>query len=281
MKKYWHVIGIGIQNNLTYRVNYLTRTLFSFIPLFAMLSLWRTIYAGKGQGSALGGYTQAEMIFYYMLVAVVDVLTAVNEDDWQIAADIREGNISQFLLKPIDYLWYRLCLFFSGRIAFISMACVPLAVFIFYFRGYVVMPASGMAFFVFMIALVQTALLQFFISYTMAMLAFWMLEISTFIFILFAFEYIASGHLFPLDLLPASLEHAGLSPALAHAFYHALMLTPFPYMLYVPIGIYMGKIAGAGIWLGLLMQLLWVLIGYALARFAWRCGVRKYAAFGG
>jgi hypothetical protein len=33
MKKYWHVIGIGIQNNLTYRFNYLTRTLFSFIIL--------------------------------------------------------------------------------------------------------------------------------------------------------------------------------------------------------------------------------------------------------
>ena len=47
MKKYWHVIGIGVQNNLTYRVNYLTRTLFSFIPLFAMLSLWRTIYGGE------------------------------------------------------------------------------------------------------------------------------------------------------------------------------------------------------------------------------------------
>ena len=31
MRKYWHVIGIGIQNNLTYRVNYLTRTLFNSI----------------------------------------------------------------------------------------------------------------------------------------------------------------------------------------------------------------------------------------------------------
>ena len=62
------------------------------------------------------------MIFYYLLVAVVDVLTAVNEDDWQIAADIREGNISQFLLKPMDYLWYRLCLFFSGRLAYMAMA---------------------------------------------------------------------------------------------------------------------------------------------------------------
>jgi ABC-2 type transport system permease protein len=268
MKKYWHVIGIGIQNNLTYRVNYLARTLFGFIPLFAMLSLWRTIYAGKGQGSALGGYTQAQMIFYYLLVAVVDVLTAVNEDDWQIAADIREGNISQFLLKPIDYLWYRLCLFFSGRIAFISMACVPLAVFIFCFRDYVVLPASGAALPAFVISLVLTALLQFFISYTMAMLAFWLLEISTFIFILFALEYLASGHLFPLDLLPPVIGHA-------------LFFTPFPSMLYVPIAIYMGKIAGADVWLGLLVQSLWLALAYALARFAWRRGIRKYAAFGG
>jgi len=94
VRKYWHVIGIGIQNNLTYRFNYLTRTLFSFIPLFAMLSLWRTIYTSKPAGSSLSGFTQSEMIFYYLMVAVVDVLTAVNEDDWQIAADIREGNIS-------------------------------------------------------------------------------------------------------------------------------------------------------------------------------------------
>jgi len=268
MKKYWHVIGIGIQNNLTYRVNYLTRTLFSFIPLFAMLSLWRTIYHGKEPGSALGGYTQAQMIFYYLMVAVVDVFTAVNEDDWQIAADIREGNISQFLLKPIDYLWYRLCLFCSGRIAFISMAGVPLAVFIFCFREYFVAPASLTALLAFPLALLLTALLQFFVSYTMAMLAFWLLEISTFIFILFAFEYVASGHLFPLDLLPPALQHV-------------LWFTPFPSMLYTPVAIYMGKIAGADLVRALAMQLGWMMVGYGLARFAWRRGIKKYAAFGG
>jgi len=268
MKKYWHVIGIGIQSNLTYRVNYLARTLFSFIPLFAMLSLWSTIYHEKGQGSTLAGYSQADMIFYYLMVAVVDVLTAVNEDDWQIAADIREGNISQFLLKPIDYLWYRLCLFFSGRITFIAMACVPLAVFIFCFRSYVVSPANLTALLAFPVSLLLTALLQFFISYAMAMLAFWLLEISTLIFILFAFEYLASGHLFPLDLLPAALQHA-------------LFYTPFPSMLYVPIAIYMGKINGATVGYGLLEQFLWLLLAYGLARFAWRRGIRKYAAFGG
>ncbi len=281
MKKYLHVIGIGIQNNLTYRFNYLTRTLFSFIPLFAMLSLWRTIYGSKGATVTDSGYTEAQMIFYYMLVAVIDVFTAVNEDDWQIAADIREGNISQFLLKPIDYLWYRLCLFFSGRVAFITMASIPLAIFIFCFRSYFVLPANGTAMLIFPISLVLTALLQFFISYAMAMLAFWLLEISTLIFILFAFEYIASGHLFPLDMLPSALEHSGLSPALAQAFYHALMLTPFPYQMYFPITVYMGKISGTEVVNGLLMQLLWVLLTYAFARFMWRRGIKRYSAFGG
>jgi ABC-2 type transport system permease protein len=268
VKKYWHVIGIGIQSNLTYRINYLTRTLFSFIPLFAMLSLWRTIYAANGAGHLLSGYTQAQMIFYYLMVAIVDIFTAVNEDDWQIAADIREGNISQFLLKPVDYLWYRLCLFFSGRLTFVMMAALPLAVFVFCFRSYFVQPASGVALAAFPVSLVLTALLQFFLSYAMAMLAFWILEISTFIFILFAFEYLASGHLFPLDMLPPALQHV-------------LAFTPFPSMLYAPIGIYMGKISGNGVGLALLTQLFWVLMMYVLARFMWRRGIKHYSAFGG
>jgi len=266
VKKYLHVIGIGIQSNLTYRFNYLTRTLFSFIPLFAMIALWQKI--GGAQHS---GWTLAETVFYYLLVAVVDVFTAVNEDDWQIAADIREGNISQFLLKPIDYLWYRLCLFFSGRIAFVMMACIPLAVFIFCYRSYLLPPASATAMVVFPISLLLTALLQFFMSYAMAMLAFWLLEISTLIFILFSFEYIASGHMFPLPFLHDRL------PLLEHA----LMFTPFPYQMYFPVALYMGKISGADLWSGLLAQFLWALIAYWFARFMWRRGIKKYSAFGG
>jgi ABC-2 type transport system permease protein len=232
-----------------------------------MLSLWRTIFANHN-GNSHSGFTEEQMMFYYLLVAVVDVLTAVNEDDWQIAADIREGNISQFLLKPVDYLWYRLSLFFSGRIAFIAVAVVPLGVFIFCFRQYVLPPANLTALLVLPFSLVLTALLQFFISYGMAMLAFWLLEISTFIFILFAFEYLASGHLFPLDILPPALRHV-------------LFLTPFPYQLYFPISIYLGKSVGAEMWRGLGIQLMWVVAAYTFARWMWRRGIKKYSAFGG
>jgi ABC-2 type transport system permease protein len=120
----------------------------------------------------------------------------------------------------------------------------------------------------FLCSVVLTALLQFFISYALAMLAFWVLEVSTFIFIVFAFEYIASGHLFPLDILPQGIQTA-------------LFLTPFPYQLYFPVSIYMGKVTGPDLVRGLLIQFGWVLTAYIIARWAFRRGIRHYSAVGG
>jgi ABC-2 type transport system permease protein len=266
MKKYWHVINIGIQNTLVYRVNFLFRSVFSLIPLFATISLWHAIYAGKT--GSVAGYTLSEMISYYLVVTLVDMLTAVAEDDWQIAADIKDGNISQFLLKPIDYLTYRLCLFGAGRIIYTAVALIPVGLFIFFQREYFLWPPNAGALGCFAISLVFTGLLQFFISYAMALLAFWVLEVSTFIFIVFAFEYIAGGHLFPLDILPPALNQL-------------LHFTPFPYQLYFPINIYLGRVTGSALWQGLLIQSAWVVGMYAVARFVWNRGIRKYSAVGG
>src|SRR6185295_2295296 len=241
---------------------------FGFIPLTAVIFLWRTIYTQPGANTTVASYTLAQMISYYLLVTVVDARTAVNEDDWQIAADIKDGNISQFLLKPVDYLTFRLCLFLSGRVTYLFVAAIPLGVFFFWLREYFVLPVDWTALGFFMFSLVLTALLQFFISYTLAMLAFWVLEVSTFIFIVFAFEYIASGHLFPLDILPAAVERV-------------LYFTPFPYQLYFPVSIYMGKATGRELAQGLAIQCFWVMATYLLARFAWNRGIRKYAAVGG
>jgi ABC-2 type transport system permease protein len=268
MKKYWHVLKVGIQNHLTYRFNFLARSLFGLIPLLAMLYVWRAIYAGKGADSAVGAYSLAQMISYYLLVTIVDALTAVTDDDWQIATDIKDGNISQFLLKPINYLAYRLCIFSAGRLTYMAVVALPLGAFVVCFHRYFLLPADGWTCAAFVLSTVLTALLQFFMSYAMAMLAFWVLEVSTFIFILYAFEYIASGHMFPLDILP---------PALARI----LLLTPFPYQLYFPVSIYMGKTTGADLARGLALQAFWVLAAFAAARLAWRRGIKHYSAVGG
>jgi ABC-2 type transport system permease protein len=267
VQKYRHIVGIGIQNNLTYRVNFLFRALFGLIPLMAQLSVWRTIYGGKATGM-VGDYTFAQMVSYYLLVVIVDMLTAVYEDDWQIAADIKDGNISQFLLKPINFIGYRLSLFLAGRLVYSGVALLPVAGFIVYQGHYFVGPADGLAAAGFALALLLTALLQFFMSFAMAMLAFWVTEVSTFIFILYAFEYLASGHLFPLDILPPALQHA-------------LACTPFPYQLYFPVSVYLGKVTGAALAHSLLVQLGWVVAAWLAARWMWSRGIKKYSAVGG
>lgn len=267
MAKYWHVLNIGLQNTMVYRLNFLFRATFGLIPLMAVISVWRAIYAGKS-GGQVATYELAQMISYYLVITIVDALTAVTEDDWQIAADIKDGNISQFLLKPLDYLTYRLCLFCAGRLVYAVVAIVPTVLFIWVLRENFVLPADAATAGWFLVSVALTAVLQFLFSFTLALLAFWVLEVATFIFIAFAFEYIAGGHLFPLDLLPPGL--AGL-----------LDYTPFPYMLFFPVSIWLGRVSGDALWLGVLVQLLWVIAAYALARLVWSRGIKKYSAVGG
>jgi ABC-2 type transport system permease protein len=267
MAKYWHVIAVGIQNSLVYRVNFLVRAVFELIPLLSLLLLWRAIYEGA-EGREVGGYELSELITYYLVVNIVVALTAVTEDDWQIAADIRDGRISQFLLKPVDYLRYRFCLFLAGRLVYTAAALVPTGLFLLSQHEHLEAPASAAHLGFFLAALAMTAVLQFLVSFTMALLAFWILEVATFIFILFAFEYVAGGHLFPLDLLPS--------------FWRELLnLTPFPYMLYFPVRVYLGRLDGAELWTGLGIQAGWLLAVYLLARWVWRRGLRHYSAVGG
>lgn len=268
MKKYLHVINIGIQNTLVYRVNFLFRAAFGLVPLTATILLWRTIYEGKEAGGTVAGYSLAQMVSYYLVVTIVNSLTAVNEDDWQIAADIKDGHISQFLLKPVDYLAYRFCLFFSGRVIYTAVAFVPVALFILYHREFFVLPPSVGAFGWFLVSVLMTGVMQFLISYTMALLAFWVLEVATFIFILFAFEYIAGGQLFPLNILPPAISAA-------------LDCTPFPYLLFFPVSIYLGQTTGEALWRGLAIQAFWMVAAYVLARFVWSRGIKKYSAVGG
>lgn len=267
MSKYWRVISIGLQNTLVYRGNFLFRAAFGLVPLMATIFLWRAVYAGKSDPT-VEGYTLAGMTSYYLLVTIVDALTAVTDDDWQIAGDIREGAINQFILKPIDYMAYRLCLFASGRLIYVCVAAIPVALFIFFQREYFVLPKDGLTLGLFAWSLIMTALLQFFISYTMALLAFWLLEISTFIFILFAFEYIAGGHMFPIDILPGWAANL-------------LYLTPFPYQMFFPVSLYLGRVEGELMWWGLAVQFFWVVFFYFVARAMWNRGVKKYTAFGG
>jgi len=61
--------------------------------------------------------------YYYLLTILVSNLVTPTEDEWQIAADIREGQINALLTKPMSYLAYRFSIFLSGRLVTPSLLC--------------------------------------------------------------------------------------------------------------------------------------------------------------
>jgi ABC-2 type transport system permease protein len=265
LSKYVAVFSLGLQNTFVYRGNFFLRSLFALIPLFGTVFVWRSIY-GDTSGT-IAGYDFAEMIFYFLIVLLAENLITPAEDEWQIAAEIREGQLSSLLLKPFDFLGYRACLFVGSRLFYTAVTMLPVAAVFWWFRQYLHWPAHWETWPLFVTSLAMAAAIQFLIAFSMAMLAFWILEISTVVFILYSFEYFLSGKLFPLDTVPGT---AGT----------LLRLLPFPYELYFPVAVLMEKVSSERLLSGLGIQATWVLLCFLLARSLWRAGIRRYEAVG-
>lgn len=264
--KYLKVFDIGLQNTFVYRWNFFLRSLFALVPLAGTVFIWRALF--KERQADIGGYDYQSMIFYFVLTMLVDNLVTPTEDEWQIAADIREGQINSFLTKPLNYLGYRISLFLSYRLLYTLVTIIPVACVIFYFREDATLPRHGVTWLLSGVSLAMAGSIQFFIAYSLAMLAFWILEISTVVFILYSFEYFLSGHIFPLDIMPAW-------------FQGVLQWLPFTYELYFPIAIFLEKVRGYELYTGLAIQAGWFLLTLTIARVMWRRGVRHYQAVGG
>ena len=67
---------------------------------------------------------------------------------------------------------------------------------------------------------------------------------------------------------------------LANFFFGLLLLLPFRAMLGTPVEIAAGRLAGLDALRAIGLQCGWCVVIVALARFAWRRGVRRYEAFG-
>src|SRR3954447_2848634 len=233
--KYLKVLSIGFQDTFVYRWNFLLRALFGIVPLIGTVFIWRAIFAARQ--TTIGAYDIGEMIFYFLLIILVESLVTPTEDEWRIAAEIREGQISALITKPINHLAYRFGLFASYRGLYTCITLPVVALVFLWYREYLRLPAHAMTWPAFALSLGMAALIQFFIAYSLAMLAFWILEIATVMFIVYSFEYFLSGQVFPLDIMPGWMQ----------VF---LKFSPFTYELFFPVQVYLERVRGADLAVG-------------------------------
>jgi ABC-2 type transport system permease protein len=118
------------------------------------------------------------------------------------------------------------------------------------------------------LALIGCFLLGFLMEAALGLIAFWFLEVTSLAFIFMLFSFFLSGHMFPLDLLPAPLDWL-------------IKLLPFQYLAYFPSAIALGKVTGDELVWGLTLQFAWVLFFWLLCRILWIRGLVRYGGYGG
>jgi ABC-2 type transport system permease protein len=168
----------------------------------------------------------------------------------------------------MSYLAYRLSIFMSGRLVYSFVTLPPIALIFIYFREYIVLPTDPVIYVLTAISILMAAFIQFFITYSLAMMAFWILEISTIVFIVYSFEYFLGGQMFPIDIMPAAVQAV-------------MKWLPFYYELFCPVAIFLGRLKGADLVQALAIQSGWLLVTWTWARFMWQRGLGHYQAVGG
>jgi len=263
-RKYLKVVSVVYQEGAQYRLNYVLSFLCVIFPLLAVVFLWRTIFQDI---QLIEGFTESMMITYYVMVALLtDFVSPVIWMD--ITEDIREGTLSNYLLRPISYRWYQ---FFTKTGSLLGYSLVVLLVvvgFILLFAVDFHFPTSPLYITLFLVSVGLSFVLGTGLTYLFSLSAFWLEEDTGPNYVLYYLVPILMGALIPLALLPEFI-------------YHLVRFLPFKYLLYFPINIFLERVTLSEIGYGILMQILWIGVIYLLGIWVWRRGCQRYTARGG
>lgn len=267
LRKYWRILQIALMERLAYRGDWMLTTFLRFLPMITTILLWTAIYAGSANVE-LAGFSLREMISYLLLVHISRMFSSMPGLAGGIARDIREGTLKKYLLQPLDMLGYLISYRIAHKIAYMTAVAIPYTVLFFICRGYFTAWPDATTFCVYLLTLILGFVVGFHFDACMGMIGFWFLEVSSLLYIVNMMNYFVSGHMFPLDLLPSPWPEI-------------LRALPFHYLAYFPAAVFLGKIQGTELFVGVVIEILWAIVLITMTRWLYRRGVRQYSAYGG
>lgn len=217
-------------------------------------------------------YTFHDMVAYYLLAMLARAFSSMPGLTTGIALQIRNGEVKKFLVQPVDMLGCLLLQRIAHKLVYYVIAAAPFA-FVFYLcRDYfdTGWPAPEV-FACFLASLIMAFLLGYFIEACMGLVGFWFLEVTSLTFAYMLLNFFLSGHMFPLEILPSE-------PINIRALVDVL---PLKYLAYFPAAVFLGKVEGADLTEGMIVQVCWLGLFIVLARVMWWRGVKRYSGFGG
>ena len=266
MKKYFPVFRISFAQEFAYKMNFIMWRIRNVLQIFFVFFLWDVIFSDPNR--QLFGYTREKILTYVfgLLIVKAFVLSARAQD---VAGEISDGSISMYLIKPINYFKYWLTRDISSKVLNLLFAIFEIILLFFILKPPFFLQTNIQMLFLFFTSIVVAMFIYFVILFIVSMIPFWKPEVSWggHFLITFVFVQFLSGALFPLDILPQTLQKI-------------INLTPFPYLIFFPLKIYLGELSGIIIAKGLAISIIWAFILYYLMNKMWSKGLKVYESHG-
>ena len=242
---------------IEYRAELMFWVLSGSFPLILM-GLWNEA-ASSGQFE-LDAIT---LVRYFLAVFLVRQFTVVWVI-WDFEKEVLEGKLSPRLLQPLDPVWRHVAGHVAERVARLPFALILVGFFFLLYPEALWWPSLG-EWLGGGLGIVLAFALRFLMQYTYAMLAFWIERAAAVEQLSFLLYIFFSGMVAPLPLFPETVRDI-------------VLWTPFPYLIYFPAALLVGLPVELG--RGLSVTALWLLGFWALNRWLWRRGLRRYSGMG-
>jgi ABC-2 type transport system permease protein len=267
LSKYVNIFRASLVERMAYRGDFLLGTVLRFLPVLTTVLLWEAVFRGSHKQS-IAGFSRNQMIAYLLLIHVSRMFSSMPGLAGGISRDIREGGLKRYLVQPLDMISYLLAYRAAHKTAYIATSAIPYALLFLACHRYFDHFPDAATFVCYVVSLLLGFLIGFFFEACLGMAGFWLLEVSSLLWIVTTITFFVSGQMFPLDLLPSPWDWL-------------LKKAPFPYLAYFPAAVFVGKITGWELIEGLLVQAFWVAALALLTRWTYRRGLRRYSAYGG
>ncbi len=266
LKKYLPFFKANLMMMITYRSSVLAWYFVETFSVVMMIFLWSTIYKNQPD---INGYSVNEIIIYFLIVGILRIFASNYAIDI-VSDEVKQGQISMYLIKPINY---KTRVFFSdlGNRFGIIMIMLPVSILVMYLISIVwdLSFSFDMLNFGLLIAFLPLIfMLMFEFSYLFGLISIYTTNVFGLVMLFNIIISITSGQLIPLSFYPDFL-------------FKIVNLLPFKYVYHFPANILLGEIQSKDALSGALILIIWICFFKVINYFFFKFSLKKIVIFGG
>lgn len=265
MRKYWTVFKISFQQEFAYKLNFIMWRVRNLFQIFLIFFLWDSVFANPG--TVVFGYDRAKILTYVLgLVIVRAIVTSARIID--ISGEISRGELANYLVRPVSYFKYWFTRDISSKVLNLTFAFFEVVLLFLLLHPPFYFQTNTILLLLTLVSLILSVVLYFVILFIFNLLTLWQPDQAWGInFLVFIFVDFMGGGIFPLDILPSVVQKV-------------LYATPFPYLIFAPLEIYLGKFDLPTAIRAISVSAIWLIVGIFTLKKMWSLGLKSYASEG-